>query len=318
LVDPLALALDSKGRLFVAGATEVYVLNKDYLVEAIIGNTSSATIKTPQMGWPGDVALDSAGRLYVCDWKNDVGGVHIFDPKLAYVGLVRLPSVPAAATCMAVDSRNRLIVGQYVSGGESRFLVYAANESDPKHGSMILEKTFQLCPPVQNCTGRHGSPEDITVDSRGMIVVAERPTQEAPYLNRVVVLDEEFGWLVSFGSGGDGPGSFQGITSAAVDPSGVFIPTDWQGISFFFPNGTYAGRIGGSGSEPGQFSGIGRLLVTGPGQILVPEHLNDRIQEITVNISSLRAIPIPDFGALAFIVLCGLACARSHGVSADN
>jgi len=313
--DPQALALDSKGRLFVAdvGSREVYVLDKNYRLEAIIGNTSNATIRTPGMNLPGDVAFDSAGRLYVCDWQVDA--VHIFDPNLSYLGSVPLPN--GFASCIAVDSKDRLIVGHYRLGGRSGLLVFTANESDPTHGSMILQNSFQICPPGEDCTGLYGSPDDITVDSQGRIIVAEGPTMEQVDLNRrtvrVVVLDEEFRWLMSFGSFGDWPGALVGIHSVAVDPSGVFVVADGANrISFFFPNGTYAGRVGASGSDPGKFSGLGGLLVVGPGRILVPEYFNDRIQEVLVDIPSLRPISISEFGALAIIALCaGVAYARN-------
>jgi len=313
--DPQALALDSRGRLFVAdvGSREVYVLDSNYRLEAIIGSTGNATITTPGIRLPGDVALDSAGRLYVCDWDPSTPAVHIFDPDLAYLGSVALPE--GFAECITLDRRDRLIVGQYRALGESWFMVFTANKSDPRHGSMILQTSFQICAPGGNCTGLHGCPDDIIVDSQGRIVVGEGPSQWAPDLTRVVVLDEEFRWLLSFGSLGSWPGALTGIHSLAVDSSGVFVVADGANrISFFFPNGTYAGRIGASGSDPGKFSGLGDLLVVGPGQILVPDYFNDRIQEVVVDMRSLRPVSISELGAAAVMVLCGaLAYARSHG-----
>jgi len=302
--------MDSKGRLFVVdGASrEIYVVNKKGQVEAVIGNTTNSTVRIYNMGIPGDIALDSRDRLYVVDLR--VRAVHILGSDFSYLGLI--PVHEGFPTCVAVDSTDRVIIGNYRAHLEdSGFLVYRMTP-DPANPA-VLETWFQICPPGENCTGRHGTPNDIAVDPYGRVVVVEGGVSWDLIIDRVVVFDKDFRWLFSMGSPGKDPGHFVNVCSVAVDPSGVFIIADATGrISFFLPDGTYAGRIGEEGSETGQFGVIGRLLVTGPGIVLVPEFENGRIQEIAVDVRSLRPIRIPE-PCLLFLAVVGSAYVLAAG-----
>ncbi len=67
------------------------------------------------------------------------------------------------------------------------------------------------------------------MDAQGRVIVAESigyETQCIPELERVVILDQDLGWLMSLGSYGKEPGHFTGLVSAVVDPSGVIIAAD--------------------------------------------------------------------------------------------
>jgi len=288
---PYSVAVDAKGRIFISdlgpsyrSPKKVLVLNTNYEVEAIIGNSSDCTVKIPQMSIPGDVAVDSRDRLYVLDLDTEVPFVHILGKNLTYLGSVPIStpdSVLDAPSCIAIDSRDRLIIGIYRGGGQSRILVFTQNRTDPTGGSMSPETEFQLCPPGEECSV-YGSPNDITVDPFGRIVIAEGESMYKE-VQRVIVLDEDFGWLGSFETvGGD-------LYRAVVDPSGVFITLDSGGrISFYFPNTTYAGSIGKADPNPGEFSPAAHLILAGPGKLLVPDLNHERLLELTVDLSTLR------------------------------
>jgi len=296
---PSSLAMDSKGRLFIAdlgpqggvGPGRIYVLNRDFQVEVVVGNTEDCTVRIPQITYPLDIALDSHDRLYVADLdlSRDEQAVEILGPDLSYLGSVPIPD--GGPSCVAVDSKGRLLVGNFRALGESQILVYATNKSDPTGGSMILQTRFQICPPGENCDNLHGWHNDISVGPDGTIVITEAEEGPGVGLFRVVVLDKDFRWLFSFKVPGQDPGTYLPVHSTVVDPSGVFVVASLGQVAFFFPNGTYAGRIGRQGAETGEFSrGFGLLLVTDRGRLLVPETGNARIQEVAVDMGTLRPV----------------------------
>ena len=294
LLQPYSLCEDANGRLFVLdiGSREIYVLNGKSQVEATIGNTSTATIRIPNMGIPGDIALDSRGRLYVVELDWHVRAVHILGSDFSYLGSI--PVHEGFPNCVAVDSMDRVIIGNFRAGVEGTcYLVYATSP-DP-HKPVSYETSFEICPPDENCTGRHGFPNDIAADSYGRVIVVEGGISPDLIIQRAVVLDKDFRWLFSMGSPGKGPEQFTGICSVALGPSGMFVVPDSTGrISFFLPNGTYAGRIGQWGSQPGEFGIIGRVMVTRSGSLLVPEFENGRIQEVRLDWNSLKPYHEPE------------------------
>ncbi len=345
---PFDMCVDSKGRMFILDMgkfpepVRILVLNQKMQVEQVIGSTEDVTIPIPQFGYYlSDIAVDSKGRLYVCDATYRLeypggpplpGRVHVLHSNLSWLGYIEIPMATGGVGypyCIAIDQKDRLIVGQSEGGGESRILVFAPNQTGVNDVSMILERVVQICLPGEDCAHRHGDPQDITVDPQGRVIVSESlsdVTQYFPELERVVVLDQDFRWSMSLGSYGKEPGHFIGLLSAVVDLSGVIIAVDrgTSTISFFFPNGTFAGRIGREGSEPGEFSILGRMMVTGTGSILLADSGKKAIQRIVVDLSSLRPVavvpgsavpgpgPVPESMGLAavFLVVLGVSVGR--------
>ena len=313
---PFDMCVDSKGRLFILDMGErlepvrILVLNRKMQVEQVIGSTEDVTIRIPQFGYYlSDIAVDSKGRLYVCDATYRLeypggpplpGRVHVLHSNLSWLGYIEIPMASGGVGypyCIAIDQKDRLIVGQSEGGGESRILIFAPNQTSVNDVTMVLERVVQICRPGEDCAHRHGTPEDITVDPQGRVVVSESisyETQYFPELERVVLLDQDFRWLMGLGSYGKEPGHFTGLASAVVDPSGVIIAADLgtKTISFFFPNGTFAGRMGREGSEPGEFSSLGRMMVTERGNIMLADLGKKAIQRIVVDLSSLRPVAV--------------------------
>ncbi len=310
---PYDMCVDSKGRMFILDQWDlkpekIYVLNQKLEVEAVIGSTEDVTVRIPEFGHDlTDIAVDSKDRLYVCDptIKQEYPGgpllpgkVHVLHSNLSWLGSIEVPygDTVGGPYCIAIDSKDRLIMGQWRGGGESRILVFAPNQTGVNDVSMVLERVVQPCPPGEDCpTNRHGYPMDISVDQQGRIIITETltyTTQYFPYLERVVVLDQDYRWVMSLGSYGKEPGHFTSLSSAVVDRSGVLIAYDpgTGTISFFCANGTFAGRIGRQGPGPGEFSRLGRMMVTDQGTILLADRGNRRIQRISVDLSSLHPI----------------------------
>jgi hypothetical protein len=279
---PFDMCVDSKGRMFILDrgqeglvSVRIVVLNREMEVEDVIGSTDDVTVRVPEFRESGvfltDIAVDSKDRIYVCDasFTEHPGGppvpgrVHILHSNLSWLGYIEVPNDGFAAYpyCITMDQEDRLIVGQSM-GGQSRILVFAPNQTGVEDVSMVLERIFRICPPGEDCTHRHGTPRDIAVDAWGRLIVAESMSYETqfPELWRVV------------------------IVLAADERTNT--------ISFFFPNGTFAGRMGREGSEPGEFSSLGRMMVTGKGSIVLADWGKKAIQGIVVDLSSLHPVAV--------------------------
>jgi len=294
------------------------VLNQQGKVEAVLANSTRATVPAPWLKDCHDVAVDSRGRVFMVDTRNET--VWILDPDLSWVGAVPVPLVPDGFPwCVAVDSMDRVLVGQYRFFGNSRILVY---QEDDNSGSMELVTSFKFNPPDEQAYC--GWPLDIVVDSQDRIIVAEGSTTYYA-AQRVHVFDKEFRWVNSMGSDGSEPGQFVGIASLAIGPGDTIIvsdPTHWSTVSFFFKNGTYAGRIGGHQQvdlehPTGLLVRSETLLVGG----------SKGLKEINVEWTSLHPTetsttppgpePVPEYTALAALVLLswGLAMRSIQAIS---
>ncbi len=301
------LAYDSpRQRLLIADYhhDRLLVINKKGQVEAILANSSSATVPAPWMKDCHDVAVDSQGNIYIADTRNAT--VWILCPDLSWSGALPIPPDEEVGFpwSVAVDSKDRVIVGDYRSSGNSRILVY---EQGKQPGLMDLATSFKFNPPGEKAYC--GVPFDVAVDSQDRIIIAEGSTTYYT-AERVHVFDREFRWVTTFGSAGSGPGQFSQVTSLAVAPGDTIIVSDRyhsSTVSFFFRNGTYAGRVSGLDHPTGLIMRSGRLLVGDGGGV----------KTIDVNWGSLHPIeilanpepgpePITEAGMLALLVLVGI------------
>lgn len=320
---PDAFCRDKTGRYFVVDvqAQRILVLSRTFEVQAVLANSQSATISTPWLDSPYDIAADSHGRVYVAD--RMVQKIHILRQDLSYECSLPITHEHAGGpTCVAVDSQDRVIVGDYRAGGYSRILVYQWNEK----GELALQKEFQFNPPDEPpiC----GKPVGIAVDSEDRIIVTETTTPLTwPPRERAIVFDKDCGWVSTLGSMGSGPGQFSQVDGVSVGPMDVVIVSSrslWGWVSFFFANGTYAGRIGGPLAVE-FYNGPSGLLVTEEGKLLVGQE--NMISQIDVEWNSLHPAPIeqtpvPDsfpggLTILLTIVIVSRWCSRCSDLSLD-
>lgn len=284
-----SLCYDSVGeRLIVAdhSASAIYIINARLEIEAILSNSARATVNSTWLELPLDVAVDSKGRLYVVDAVARM--VHILDLSLDHLGTVNVSSEwPGSPECVAVDHRDRVIIGDYRSGGHSRILVYEWIEEE----KLVLQAEFPFSPPGKRpiC----GLPADIAVDSQDRIIISETTTPLIwPPRERALIFDKEFQWVAALGSRGSEPGQLSQAHTVTVGPSDTIAIASrgmrgW--VSFFFSNGTYAGRIG----DPvfgGFYSGPRGLLVTPDGKLLAGEEGGTK--KIDINWESLHPVAV--------------------------
>jgi len=305
LVEPVSICRDSEGRLLLAdsGRHEVFVLDSALEVEAIIGNTTESTIPIFWISSADDLAVDSEGRIYVCDMGFNA--VHILGPDFNYLGRVTIPdSLKGVVTCVAIDSRGRLLVGWF-HASETGVLVFDVNMSDPARLPTVLNRLVKV---------GQGDISDIAVDSTGRIVLAEAGSYVSPDTARLIVLNNDLGRMFSIGSHGREPGNFVQPYGVAVGPGDMIIASDagTSMISFFFANGTYGGRVGKSGSQPGEFSAPTGLLVNSSGDLFVLELWGKRLQQLAVDFSSLRPTEVCEFPVVILVIIAPLPIWRAR------
>jgi tripartite motif-containing protein 71 len=130
--------------------------------------------------------------------------------------------------------------------------------------------------------GSFNSPDQVAVDARGRVYVADRQN------NRVEEFDSRGHLLAVIGSAGVAPGEFSGPRGVAVDRRGDLYVADSANnrIEKFSDSGQLLavwGRKHGDGTAgigPGQFSDPRGLATDRGGDLYVADHGNNRIQKL--------------------------------------
>jgi hypothetical protein len=86
------------------------------------------------------------------------------------------------------------------------------------------------------------------------------------------------------------------LSSLAVDGSGNVYTLDRQltEVSMFSPDGEYLGPVGREGEGPGEFTRIGQVFVSAPGEIGVVQRMPGRIVTVRTDGTPGGEIPLPD------------------------
>jgi len=297
--------------IFVSRPDKLLVIDPRSGMAEVLANNSEATICSPWLGRPWDVAADSEGRIYVADALTD--SVHVLDKELNYI--VEVVIDRGGPWSVAVDSTDRLLVGVFRGSTNSRIQVFswrpASNRTGRLEDDLVKTGEFKYNPPDEPpyC----GMPYDIAVDSQDRIIIAESGTPDLPRRERVVVFDKDFKWVATLGSWGTEPGHLLAARSVAVGPGDIIMAAggDDGWINFYFPNGTFAGQIGSYGHplwRPKVFAS------TPDGKILA--RWSGVLRRVVIDWSTLTAInttantrpngAVPETPLLAFPTLIGL------------
>ena len=206
---------------------------------------------------PQQIALDSAGNLYVPDEDNDQ--IQIFDANGVFLnsfgesgtndGQFTTPSA------VAVNSTGHIFVSD--RGSNSNVQIFYNNG------------TF-----IKKLEG-FNSPEGITIGPNDTIYASNTGDSSIRIFDSNGVFDREFGVQ------GDADGELDFPRGIAVNSTGhIFVSdSDNDRIQVFHNDGTYIRQFGGVGSGSDQFSGPYDIaLVPVTGHIYIADYLNDRIQ----------------------------------------
>jgi DNA-binding beta-propeller fold protein YncE len=261
LLAPYGLAVDSKGRLYVA----------DHKVGAIfIFNTETKQVELIRHGAQArfalitGLAMDDSDRLYVSD--SEARHVIVFNPEHRVEGTIsERMSSPAG---VAVDNENRFL---YVCDTDlDQVLVY---DADPPYRFIraigTSGKKHTLTDP-----GNFSYPTNVAVDSDGNVYVSDT------FNDRVEIFDADGNFVRTFGKAGDGPGYFARPKGIAVDSDGHVWVADsvTDRVQVYTLEGHPLLWMGGHGLLPGQFTALNGLTIDKNHRVFTSEQYVARVQ----------------------------------------
>lgn len=263
LLAPYGVAVDSKGRLYVADAKvgAIFIFdteNPDSNVDLIKNGLHA------RFGLITGLALDDADHLFVSD--SQMNRVLVFDSQHRVEGSISAGMADPAG--LAIDNQNRFL---YVADtGLDQVLVY---DADPPYKLLRKMgtggKKHTLTSP-----GDFAKPTNLAVDSDGNLYVSDT------FNDRVEIFDADGNFVRTFGKPGDGPGYFTRPKGIAIDRDGhVWVADAVQDrVQVFTPEGQVLLWMGGHGVLPGQFSSLAGLTIDKNNRVFTSEQYPGRVQ----------------------------------------
>ena len=257
MIKPMSVAVDGKGRIYVAdpAARMVHLFHP-----ARNRYRSIDTIDETSLQFPISVALDDRDHLYVADGHRK----RIFSltsrgrPGRIYGKAGQLQR-PAG---IAVDSRRRLL---YVADPPAHDIKIFSIDDGRLKGSIGRRGT---------APGEFNFPTWLAVDAGSRIYVTDS-------LNgRVQILGADGKPVASFGKLGVTTGSFSSPKGVALDSDGHLYVADagFDNIQIFDQSGRLLLYFGGSGQAPGLFWMPGGVFIDEKDRIYVADSYNRRVQ----------------------------------------
>jgi sugar lactone lactonase YvrE len=262
LVQPGGIAIDSKGRVYIADSKvgAIFIVNpetrdSELLKHGVNGNFTHIV----------DLAIDDNDRLFISD------------PVLKHVLVLDAAHKPedvitegmSRPTGLALDTQNRLL---YVADTElDQVLVYDADSFKPLRKIGKTGHNHELTTP-----GDFSKPTGLAVDHEGNLYVCDTMN------NRIEVFDAEGTFLQAYGKNGDAPPNFARPKGVAIDSDGHIWVSDGvqDRVSVFNKEWQLLISLGGHGLAPGQFSGLANIAAdTKRNRMYTTEIYPGRMQE---------------------------------------
>ncbi|MDR3411499.1 MAG: SMP-30/gluconolactonase/LRE family protein [Formivibrio sp.] len=262
LGEPHGLAVDSKGKLYVADGkvAAIFIFDTETHDTKMIKNGKDASFKLI-MG----LAMDDNDTMFVAD----AGASHVlvFNPEHHVEAAISEGMKNPVG--VAIDTENRFL---YVADAEAdQILVYDADSFALLRRIGTGGKNHTLTSP-----GDFAKPEGVAVDKDGNLYVADM-------LNaRIEIFDADGNFIRTFGKRGDGPGYFAMPKGVAIDCDGHIWVTDsmQNRIQMYSPEGRLLMYIGsGQGLLPGMFSGVQGVTIDKQNRVFTSEVFPGRVQE---------------------------------------
>ena len=258
---PYGLAVDSKGRLYVADTKvgAIFIFNTENNDVELIKHGVHA-----KFGSIFGLAMDDNDHLFVSD--GELHHVLVFNAKhelQAGFG----DDVMKDPNGMAIDTENRFL---YVADtGLDQVLVYDADTYKLLRKIGTTGKDHTLTDP-----GNFSKPTNVAVDKDGNLYVADT------WNDRVEVFDADGTFIRTLGKNGDGPGDFARPKGIAIDADGHVWVADsmLNRLQVFTPEGHLLIGIGGFGIMPGQFEALTGLTIDKQNRVFTSEQLLGRAQ----------------------------------------
>jgi DNA-binding beta-propeller fold protein YncE len=262
LGEPHGLAVDSKGKLYVADGkvSAIFIFDPETHDTQMIKNGKDASFKLI-MG----LAMDDNDRLFVAD----SGARHVLVLNAQHRVEASITEGLSNPVGLALDLENRFL---YVADVDlDQILVYDADSFQLLRKIGTTGKNHTL-----TSTGDFAKPSGVAVDADGNLYVADM-------LNaRIEVFDAEGNFIRTFGKRGDGPGYFAMPKGVAIDADGHIWVTDPQQnrMQVYTQDGRLLMYVGnGQGLMPGMFSGVQYVTIDKQNRVFTSEVFPGRVQE---------------------------------------
>jgi len=262
LIGPYGIAVDSKGKVYVADQKvgAVFIFNTETHDTEMIRNGIEA-----HFGWINGLAIDDDDRLFVSDGK--MHRVMIFNPKHEVEGQITEGLVDPVG--IALDTTNRILY--VVDTQQDQVIVFDADTLKLLRRIGTGGKNHYLTTP-----GDFGAPQGVAVDADGNVYVTDTMN------NRVEIFDADGGFISLFGKHGDGPGALARPKGIAVDADGhIWVADEMEDrLQVFNRDGQLLTYIGtGHGDLPGQFKALVGVAIDKKNRVFTTEQYPGRLQE---------------------------------------
>jgi DNA-binding beta-propeller fold protein YncE len=260
LVKPYGVAVDSKGRVFVAdwGQHLVVVFDLEHKTLQFRGDKAPANLQVP-IG----VALDEQDRLFVSDSK--LHQITCFGPTGKVESVFGTGDLQRPAGLAVDNPLRRLYV---VDVGGKRIAVFDLDTLK------LLRYFAEVKDKAGDRSGALTNPNGIALDPDGLLYVTDA------IVSRVVVFDTEGNFVRAWGKRGDGPGMFGRPKGIAIDADGHVYVADAQTnrLQVFSPEGKPLVSFGSPGWGPGQFMLMAGVAIDSQNRIIAVDMTPPRIQ----------------------------------------
>jgi len=261
LLAPYGVAVDSKGRLYVADTKvgAIFIFNTETNDLELIKHGVHA-----KFGSIFGLAMDDNDNLFVSD--GEYHHVLVFDAnhKLqAGFG----DDVMKDPNGMAIDFENRFL---YVADTAlDQVLVYDADSYKLLRRIGTTGKDHTLTD-----IGNFAKPTNVAVDKDGNLYVSDT------YNDRIEVFDADGTFIRTWGKNGDGPGDFARPKGVAIDADGHVWVADamLNRLQVFTPEGGLLLAMGSFGIMPGQFEALTGLTIDKQNRVFTSEQMLGRTQ----------------------------------------
>ncbi len=261
LLAPYGVAVDSKGRLYVADARvgAIFIFNTETNDLELIKHGTHA-----KFGSIFGLTMDDNDNLFVSD--GEYHHVLVFDANhkpIAGFG----DDVMKDPNGMAIDAENRFL---YVADTQlDQVLVYDADTYKLLRRIGTTGKDHTLTDP-----GDFSKPTNVALDKEGNLYVTDTLN------DRVEVFDADGTFIRTFGKNGDGPGDFARPKGIAIDADGHVWVADamLNRVQVFTPEGRLLLSMGSFGILPGQFQALTGLTIDKNNRVFTSEQMLGRVQ----------------------------------------
>ncbi len=261
LLRPFGLAVDSKGKIYVADQSvgAVFIFNTENTDVEMIRNKHEASF-----GLIYGLAMDDNDRLFVTDIK--MRHVAVFDAKHKEETSFGA-DVLGRPGGVAIDTENRLL---YVVDTENDVVaVFDADSFKLLRKIGTPGKKHTLTAP-----GTFSLPSNVAVDKDGNVFVTDT------FNDRVEVFDADGNFINTFGKNGDGPGYFERPKGVAIDGDGhVWVVDGAQDrVQVFDQDGRLLIYFGKHGEWPGMFMQANDIAIDKQNRVFISEQFLGRVQ----------------------------------------